>query len=48
MVITQNLVRRLKLIVPQVRDFEKGAVIDELGAPASLVLICEDDHDIQV
>src|SRR5215813_6625870 len=48
MVITQNLLRRLKLIVSQVRDFEKGAVIDELVTPASLVLICEDDHDIEI
>jgi hypothetical protein len=47
MVITQNLFRRLKLVLPQVRDFEEDIVIHELAPAARLVLTCEDDHDMR-
>ena len=48
MVITQNLFRRLKLVLPQLRDFEENIVIHELAPAALLVLTCEDDHDIEI
>lgn len=48
MVITQNLFRRLKLVLPQVRDLEEDIVIHELAPAARLVLTCEDDHDIEI
>ena len=48
MVITQSLFRRLKLVLPQVRNFEEDIVIHEFAPAARLVLTCRDDDDIDI